>query len=378
MSNSVNDIPTGLRVPGQVPLDAKVYFASESALSNLGASNNLAYTYFKGMIAYCAQEQTRWEWREPAYPGEIGLISTNFVYPSGLTIFGINYSNKAYNFFPITLTSSGLTPTQILNQLEMSFDWKKGQVTDTTKTSADLPEGVTDNVYIRNGFIGFNKPELSAGQVVHPPIFDGIATYNDPILFEALVYNLGVKVKDFSKIANYNPTVVISKYTPTTKKKPNIPVAGFPDVTWRKGSFKFSLDNDPIRLTRVPIQAGYQVIDFGQEHYFKTIRGLQNAGTFTGGSNPLFDTRGAKHRYSQSSTTTLTSKAFVYLQFHIEITVNGVPYLSAPLGRLKMVAEIKPEFGEAYPTSFGDIIPYDFSSSPGFGTRFTKIYFKHT
>lgn len=370
---SINDIPAGLRVPAQIPLDGKVYFASQSNLADLGPSNNLAFTYFKGMIAYCAQEQTRWEWREPNYPGEVGLLSSAFVYPSNLTIFGIDYSGKSYNFFPVTFTASQTTPEQILNSLEMSFDWKRGNITNTSKTPQDLPEGVTDNVYVRKGFIGFEKPIEQAGQVVHPQIFDGISTYKDPILFEALVSNLGVKIKDFSKIADFNPVLIISKYTPTTKKQPPIPKPGFHKTTWRKGSFKISQDNDTVRLTRVPIQAGYQVIDFGQEHYFKTIKGLQNTGIFSGGV-VLFNTRGAKCKYSQVSTTRMTSKAFVYLQFHIEITVNGEAYLSAPLGRLKMIAQIQPTPGTDYSVSFGDIIHYNFVA---FG-KDTRIFFKHT
>lgn len=101
MSNSINDIPVGLKVPSQVPLDAKLYKLSQAELANLGASGNLAYTYYKGMIAYCAQEQTRWEWREPKYVGEPGLLVSNFTYPNNLTIFGIDYSQKQYNFFPV-------------------------------------------------------------------------------------------------------------------------------------------------------------------------------------------------------------------------------------------------------------------------------------
>lgn len=113
MSNSVNDIPAGLRVPAQIPLDAKVYKLSQADLSNLGPSNNLAYTYFKGMIAYCAQEQTRWEWREPKFVGEVGLLSSNFVYPDNLSIFGIDYSLKTYNFFLMPTASAIAGPQGI-------------------------------------------------------------------------------------------------------------------------------------------------------------------------------------------------------------------------------------------------------------------------
>ena len=106
MSNSVSDIPSGLRVPAQIPLDAKVYKLSQADLAYLGPSSNLAYTYFKGMIAYCALEQTRWEWREPKFIGEVGLLPTNFLYPSNLIIFGIVYSSKSYNFFIIPLSGT--------------------------------------------------------------------------------------------------------------------------------------------------------------------------------------------------------------------------------------------------------------------------------
>ncbi len=385
MSNSVNDIPAGLRVPAQVPLDAKVLVASQSVLANLGPAGNLAYTYYKGMIAYCAQEQTRWEWREPNYPGEIGLMLSNFVYPSGLTVFGINYSNKAYNFFPITLVSVGTNPQELADSLEMSFDFKRGEQGVLTRNVQEPPQGYTDNVYVRNGFIGYHKPILTgAGVVFHPLIDNGNPVAEEPVLIEALVYNLGVKVKDFTKIANYNPTVVISKYTPTTRKTPNSPTPGFPQTTWRKGSFKISTDNDPVRLTRVPIQAGYQVIDFGQEHYFRTSRWFQNGGVFVAGlaDEIVLCTRGSKNRYSQQAlpgSLGTTYKAFVYLQFHIEITVNGVKYLSKPLGKLKMVAALTTgENGTVYPIPMGTILSYDFSGTIGTTKHPTKIYFKHT
>jgi hypothetical protein len=373
--SSINDIPAGLRVPAQVPLDGKVYFASQAALANLGPGNNLAYTYFKGMIAYCAQQQTRWEWREPSYPGEPGLIPSNFVYPTGLSVFGINYSNKAYNFFPIPGSVLQATPTQLLNQLEMSFDWKKGTIQDYTRVPADMPLGVTNNQHTRNGFVGYGKPIEVAGNVVHPQ-YEGILGPQNEKLIEAYIYNLGVKIKDYSTIANYNPVLVISKYTPSMKKAPNVPTPTFPDNSWSKGSYKFSQDNDTVRLTRVPIQASYQVIDFGQEHYFKTSRSFQSSSTFSANyTNPLLRTRGCKRHNHQTTPLKLFSKAFVYLQFHIEITVAGNTYLSPPLGRLKMLLEFKPLVGEVYNTVPGEIISADFNTIP---YQTTRIYFKHT
>lgn len=94
----VNDIPTGLRVPAQVPLDAKLYVASEASLLNLGIANNLAFTYYQGMIIYCVAERKRYEWREGAI-GEVGLLPVGFTYPSPLVVNGIDYSNRTFNFF---------------------------------------------------------------------------------------------------------------------------------------------------------------------------------------------------------------------------------------------------------------------------------------
>ena len=126
----------------------------------------------------------------------------------------------------------------------------------------------------------------------------------------------------------------------------------------------------------MPIQASYQIIDFGQEHYFKTSVSFQSSSTFSGAyTNPLLKTRGCKRNNHQTTPLNLYSKAFVYLQFHIEITVGGNTYLSAPLGRLKMLLEFKPLVGEVYNTVPGQIIAVDFNNIP---TEATRLYFKHT
>jgi hypothetical protein len=383
MSNSVNDIPTGLRVPAQIPLDPKVYKLSQADLANLGPGNNLAYTYFKGMAAYCALEQTRWEWREKGVGETGGLISGDFTYPSGLTIFGINYSNKIYNFFPLGGATFVATPDQTLNQLEMSFDWKRGNRFEAN-TSAILPKGVTDNVYQRFGYVSYHKPYKQGNSVMHQA---------GTKLFQAKVYNLGINIKGFSSIKDYSPTIVISKYTPSIKKRTKHPellpgsiTEYFNEITWRKGSYKFSKDDDPVRLTRVPIQAKYQVIDFGQEHYFKTTQVTNNASNFS--PEKIFCTRGANLNYSNLITNysefeagfrgsgTVINKTFVYLQFHIEITVNAIKYLSKPLGRLKMILATSFYPLEVYSYAPGDTVPFDFAEL-GKG-RETKIYFKHT
>lgn len=95
---NTNDIQTGLRVVSQIPLDQKLYFANETALSNLGSNNNLAFTYYQGMQVYCVTEKTRYEWVDTAVTAGPYLMPSNFTYPANLVVNDITYSNKSYNF----------------------------------------------------------------------------------------------------------------------------------------------------------------------------------------------------------------------------------------------------------------------------------------
>lgn len=95
-----NDEISGIRVVGQIPLDAKAYSPNQATLKILGLNSNLAYTYFEGMVVFCIEEKTRWEWRE-AIENEVGLLTNNFTYPNNLTALGINYSLRPFNFFEL-------------------------------------------------------------------------------------------------------------------------------------------------------------------------------------------------------------------------------------------------------------------------------------
>ena len=100
-----NNIPKGLKLTTQIPLDVKTYVADEATLAYLGTGNNLAYTYYDGLKVFCIDERTNYEWREVQIGEEnTGLVPLDFTYPSGLIAFGINYSNKKYNFFPFVFT----------------------------------------------------------------------------------------------------------------------------------------------------------------------------------------------------------------------------------------------------------------------------------
>lgn len=101
MAQDYNNVIKGYRVQTQIPLNVKKYVANENTLKNLGTSNNLAFTYEQGLRVYCIAEQSIYVWREVQKGEEnTGLLDSDFTYPEDLPIiFGINYSNKIFNFF---------------------------------------------------------------------------------------------------------------------------------------------------------------------------------------------------------------------------------------------------------------------------------------
>lgn len=97
---NTNDIMTSLRVATQVPLDRKNWCVNENTLKNLGTDNELAYTYHEGLKVTCILERTIYEWKEVEI-GEVGLLISNFTYPSDWIVDNITYSNRVFNFIKI-------------------------------------------------------------------------------------------------------------------------------------------------------------------------------------------------------------------------------------------------------------------------------------
>lgn len=114
----ITNIPTGIGIPTQIPLDSVAFIVSESLLSNLGTGNALAYKYYEGLKVHCITNKTSYIWRE-VLPGEenTGLVAIDFTYPPGSTTYGIDYSNRTFNFFLIeSLSGSNFSDyIQMLN-----------------------------------------------------------------------------------------------------------------------------------------------------------------------------------------------------------------------------------------------------------------------
>jgi len=106
-----NDTPGKLRVPAQVVLDAKTKIATIASLIDLGLDDNLAFTYYKGLVVKVDEDLSSWEWREVSVPEEVGLRPVHFLYPTDYIVDGVDYSNKLYNFFLPKAIQSVLTGT---------------------------------------------------------------------------------------------------------------------------------------------------------------------------------------------------------------------------------------------------------------------------
>lgn len=204
--------PLGLRVQTQIPLNVKEYVASEQVLKDLGSGNNLAFTYQKGLIVYCVQEGTRYEWRE-MQDGDTGLLSTNFTYPNNVVTFGIDYSNKEYNFVRVDIevpvpqgfqdvlnVDSNLPFGNFIN-IEQDFLLKSGatgnpynglEIRDPSLASSTVPV-----VRIGNGF-GNTSTEFNLN------FFPTRATFRDSLNLRGLEYH-----GDYE--ANFLPRTLVTK-----------------------------------------------------------------------------------------------------------------------------------------------------------------------
>jgi hypothetical protein len=179
MAQDYNNIPAGLRLSTQIPLDVKSYIANEATLAYLGAANNLAYTYVDGMEIYCVAEKTKWVWREVEVGEEnTGLVPLDFTYPANSITFGINYSSKKYNFFPATTGAAILndlndvTIASLANNNLLAYDLATTQWKNKTYASLGLQATITNPV---TGYGTANKvPKYSntSGALVDSNITD--------------------------------------------------------------------------------------------------------------------------------------------------------------------------------------------------------------
>lgn len=180
MSNTTN-IPTGLNVQTQIPLNTIKFIQNESLLSNLGQSNNLAFKYYDGLIIKCIDQNKFYKWREVQIGEEnTGIVNIDFTYPFNHSSFGINYSNKKFNFFPYydeyNATNLGTGASVFKNKLLNIFNFRKIK----TDNSGSLGESILKTEIEGTNDITISAKKIaSKGTIIIETSVDGNTLYID-------------------------------------------------------------------------------------------------------------------------------------------------------------------------------------------------------
>ena len=156
MTLTKTPIPTGLVINSQIPLDNKLYFLNEASLSNLGELDNFAFIYYKGMVAYCAQEDTSYKWKE-IQEAEEGLLNNNFIYPDNWIKEGINYSNKEYNFVIVKSVTeqNNFVRNILISPLDLPDEYSKQDICDYILTLPESERTIAETDSKLNIIIGY-------------------------------------------------------------------------------------------------------------------------------------------------------------------------------------------------------------------------------
>lgn len=185
--STVNNIPTKLRLPAQLPLDAKTTVATLSELETLGTNDNLAFTYYKGMLVYCTENDKFYQWR-PVEEGDTGgTLASDFTYPNGIiSEDGIDYSNAIYNFFEKVY----LTPENVENFVNL-YNVGNGSKIYKEGTRFDLKTISSPNIIIDEtnpDELVLLLPSENRGIPAFIVNQDFIPTYNDFLNYYNNVY----------------------------------------------------------------------------------------------------------------------------------------------------------------------------------------------
>lgn len=107
----MRNITDSLNIPTQIPLDYKIWYKTKDDIT-LGEDDYLAYSFYKGMLVYCAEERILYEWttKDSVKNSEsVKLFPNNFKYIDDMpTINGVEYAGKEFNFYKIEFINDSL------------------------------------------------------------------------------------------------------------------------------------------------------------------------------------------------------------------------------------------------------------------------------
>lgn len=246
-----------------------------------------------------------------------------------------NYSNiiSLYDKFRFTLDS-----------VKLNLNWKNGDAKGLKSLNTNTV-GIQDGVYNRNGYISANKIVVNEfGEVVYLNKA-GNPTEED-IWYVKDISNLVVNIDDVSweDIKRHKPFIQITRYKNSAKKGSEniIFTGGSPTNNWRHSGFKLNKENPVYRPNEISLKRKYQIIDFGQEHYFLINRMSGIAKQTPKRVVPRGLTKRFFSRFaSPNNINSFVLKCWMYLEFQIGIELDGQIILSKPLQRLKMTLDIE-------------------------------------
>lgn len=99
------DYANQLILPSQGPIDPKTIFLTLNELKDLGSNNDKAFLYFEDMEVKCIEDHKKYIWKERTSNDDDGVLDSDFTYPDGAISYGIDYSNRSFNFFELVNTT---------------------------------------------------------------------------------------------------------------------------------------------------------------------------------------------------------------------------------------------------------------------------------
>lgn len=322
-----NDIPVGLRVPASLPLDAKLWVKSKVQLQSLGPSNNLAYTYYKGMRIYCADEKEIYEWMpdtEGRSKGLTPLLSSAFTYPLGYNVNDINYSGIAYNLFKIP------------------------QAWDIVIPEVPGLQNVGDGADVYKGLSGGNHQIRGIKANVTKPVTPGQIIGSDNITFNAIVNGDNIEINlDLSTLSVPIQQLGIPEYYVHSAGNDSTADGSIvrPYKTW-EACKKAIIDPDNGGTFYNPQKNGVKVIF--QTHISSdedlTVRNVNyrfennSVFTYTGTEEAVFDmdklkanTNQSQHTFEGSGIIRGIDKSIILRAGALSPTVRGESYFSVTI-----------------------------------------------
>lgn len=148
----MNYVLEGLKTAGQFPLDYKIWYKTQDDIT-LGEDNYLAYSFYLGMMVYCAEERVMFEWTDVdnpnIYPGTPVLLMEHFTYPADFpSVEGVEYAGKQFNFFKVVIDNAhvGIENYVLYGDFRNTVDELQAQILENKVDIANLSEDLRSKI----------------------------------------------------------------------------------------------------------------------------------------------------------------------------------------------------------------------------------------